>query len=98
MWSNRRTALILIFTTRWPLTGTGWTWKAMGRAGNQRLRWRIQTGSHMATGGIGFTRTAGGAGCLIIRGAGRRFIMAAGSVTDDSAGAGRRTRFGDRRG
>lgn len=70
----------------------------MDGAGGQAWWFTTPAGSHIAIMDIGFIPTAAGIGFRIIRGAGRRFIMAAGSAMRIGVGAGCRTPFGVHRG
>ena len=84
--------------TRLRRMAVGWMWTVMDGAGGRAWRFTTPAGSRIAITDIGFIPTAAGIGFRIIRGAGRRSIMAAGFSIRIGAGAGRRTLFGVRRG
>ena len=73
-------------------------WKVMACAGSRQSSFTMETGSRIATTDIGFIQIAAGIGLRIIRGVGQRFTMAVGSIIQSMAGAGGRTRLGDRHG
>lgn len=79
-------------------TEAGWMSQVMAVAGNRLSLSPIAAGVRISTADAGFIPSAAGIGCRIIRGAGRRSIMAAGSSTRSSGGAGDLTAPGVRHG
>src|SRR5437868_642947 len=82
----------------WHRTATGWTWRDTGVAGSLPRSSSMRDGNRILIAATGFIRIVDGTGLRIIRGAGRRFIMADGFIMDTLAGAGLPATFGGLRG
>jgi len=78
--------------------GCGWISMDMAAAGGRRFSSIIQAGNPIATMVAGSTPITDGIGYPTIRGAGRRFTTAVGSIIRAMVGAGGRTPSGHRRG
>ena len=95
---SRRRRIIPIITTHSLPTEAGSMSRELAVVGSQLSSLRTTAGGLISIVAAGFTPIADGIGCPIIPGVGRRFIMAAGSNTRGSAGAGRPIAFGVRHG